>query len=160
MQFLMWFLWSHMNRRKKQEVGEQPIAELGKRTSSSGTIKQFEIILKQKEQEKQWQRKRKAARRVVVRAGKSVREQARPPQQGCARQGQIGCDGGWPGRRGHHDDRRSRSRSARTGQANRLAHADGHHPPGQAHGQQFAADQGFCSAGRSERHRLHRLGHL
>ena len=47
-----------------------------------------------------------------------------------------------------------------TRKADRLAHPDGHRPPRQAHRQQVAAGQGFCSARRLERHRLHRLGHL
>ena len=47
-----------------------------------------------------------------------------------------------------------------TGQADWVAYADGHHPAGQAHRQQVAADQGFCAAGRSERRGVHGLGHL
>ncbi len=45
-------------------------------------------------------------------------------------------------------------------QAHRLAHANGNHPPGEANRQQFAADQGLCSAGGFERPGLHRVGHL
>ena len=64
------------------------------------------------------------------------------------------------GRRGDHIRRRRGSGTQRDFQPHRIADADGHHPPGQAHRWPLAEDQGLCSAGRPQRPGLHRLGHL
>ena len=64
------------------------------------------------------------------------------------------------GRRHHHVHRRRGSHQAGHGQADRLDHPAEHHPPGQAHRQQHAENQGFRAAGEDRRSGIRRLGHL
>ena len=61
---------------------------------------------------------------------------------------ETGCPAGRPGRRQHDDDRRRARHSQGPREADRLADADGHRPPRQAHRRPLAADQGFRAARR------------